>query len=114
VGQYIAKAVRCFAFGIPEPLVDGVSGRVLRRLFGVEEVGEPARDRRVWELARAMVGRSTAKYVNWALLDLASDVCKPKRPRCWQCPVARDCAWAAEHYWPSVGPWRPQGSGRQA
>jgi adenine-specific DNA glycosylase len=82
-------------------LVDGVSGRVFRRLFGHPEQGEPARDPRIWELARAVVGRSRAKDVNWAVLDLGAAVCKPKRPRCGECPLARGCAWALKNYWPS-------------
>lgn len=97
VGEYVARAVRCFAFRRPEPLVDSVSGRVLRRIFGLPEVGEPGRDAAVWEVARAVAGSVKAAEVNWALLDLAAAVCKPRRPRCWNCPVAGHCAWARRH-----------------
>jgi A/G-specific adenine glycosylase len=82
--------------------VDGVSGRVFRRLFGIPEQGEPARDPHIWDLARAVVGRSRAKDVNWAVLDLGAAVCKPKRPRCRECPLSEGCAWALQNYWPAA------------
>ncbi len=100
VARYIARAVRCFAFREPEPLVDGVSGRVFRRFFGLPEVGEPARDPHLWELAKAAVRRPYHRQVNWATLDLGAAICKPKKPRCWECPVADSCAWAAANYHP--------------
>ncbi len=98
VGEYVARAVRCFAFRRPEPLVDSVSGRVLRRVFGLPETGEPGRDAVVWGLARAVVGRAKAAAVNWAVLDLGAAVCKPRRPRCAVCPLAGHCAWARTNY----------------
>lgn len=100
VGEYMARAVRCFAFEEAEPLVDSVSGRVFRRFFGLSDHGEPGRDPAVWKLARAVAGKSDTKEINWAILDFAATVCKPKKPHCWECPLVRHCRWAAENYWP--------------
>jgi A/G-specific adenine glycosylase len=94
VGDYVARAVRCFAFGKPEALVDSVSGRLLRRVFGLPDVGEPGRDPRLQRLAASLVGKARPREVSWAVLDLASAVCKPKRPRCWECPLVQHCSWA--------------------
>ena len=33
---------------------------------------------------------------NWAVLDLASEVCLPARPRCDVCPLIERCAYASE------------------
>jgi A/G-specific adenine glycosylase len=92
VGEYVARAVACFALGDSVPLVDGVSGRVYRRYFGVAGEGEPARDPRLWELAGRVVGRH-ARKVNWAVLDLGATVCKARRPDCPTCPARGSCAW---------------------
>lgn len=97
VGEYVARAVRSFAFRTGDALVDSVSGRVLRRVFGLPHEGEPARDPALWVLARAVVGRARAAHVNWAILDLGAALCKPKRPRCPECPLAGHCAWARQN-----------------
>jgi A/G-specific adenine glycosylase len=91
VGEYVAKAVRVFSFGESDGLVDNVSGRVLRRFFGLAEEGEPARDPKIWELARGIASHGLPREVSWATLDLAASVCLPRRPRCGCCPLVRKC-----------------------
>lgn len=93
VGDYVADAVRCFAYGDAVALLDTNTVRVAGRFFGFQV--NPESRRRVW--ARQAVGRlvdsSSPRESNWALLDLAATVCGASSPLHEQCPVADHCAW---------------------
>ena len=87
VGDYIASAVLCFAFGRSSVLMDTNTVRIARRLLGGS--GQPN-----WRLRLALhelAGRKGAD-VQWnhALLDLGALVCTARAPKCEVCPV-RDC-----------------------
>ncbi|GEM_PF-2880685 len=94
VGHYVASAVRCFGFGIPEVIVDSNTIRLAARISG--EVLDTSRHRS--QKVRAMVARLSEDFNplepddNYALLDLAAKICLPRIPQCADCPVRRRCA----------------------
>jgi len=97
VNQYIAGAVRCFAWNLPEPLIDTNIMRVMGRLFGLEVKDSFRRNRCFWELIASLVDPFEPRSYNYALLDLAQEVCrKTKPPECRRCPVRRWCAIAKQ------------------
>jgi A/G-specific adenine glycosylase len=55
VNDYIANAVRCFTWDLPEPIVDTNTVRVVGRLFGLEIKDSSRRNRRFRELITALV-----------------------------------------------------------
>jgi A/G-specific adenine glycosylase len=93
VGRYAANATLVVAFGKRAPLVDGVSARVYRRYFGLDAELLPSEDQELW---RKVEEASPARMRdwNWAVLDLAAEVCLPARPRCPGCPLAARCLFA--------------------
>jgi A/G-specific adenine glycosylase len=92
VSEYIASAVRCFAWGQPEPLIDTNTVRVIGRLFGLETRDSSRRNRRFRELISLLVDPCSPQAYNYALLDLADQVCTKKRPPdCAVCPVQSHC-----------------------
>lgn len=92
VGRYTAAAVRCFAFGLSEPLVDIGIGRVLRRALGLDDSGRRINeDQALWRMATRLLGRRNARSHNLALLAVANDFCKAK-PKCSGCPLNGVCA----------------------
>lgn len=94
VSEYIAGAVRCFAWGRPEPLIDTNTVRVVGRLFGLQIKDSSRRNRRFRELITALVDPDEPRAYNYALLDLADQVCTKKRPpECAMCPVQRLCVY---------------------
>ena len=95
VGGYTAAAVACFAFGIPEVVVDTNVRRVLARTLEAREYPAPALTRAERELAaHAMPAeRHTANAWNVAVMELGALVCVARGPRCEACPVADLCAW---------------------
>jgi A/G-specific adenine glycosylase len=91
VSDYIASAVRCFAWNLPEALVDTNAVRIAGRLFGLEVKDSSRRNRRFREIIREMVDPVRPREYNYALLDLANQVCEKKKPRCVECPVFGYC-----------------------
>jgi len=89
VGPYTAGAVASLAFGRPEPAVDGNVRRVLSRQLDVEKPSAALLDREVRLLLAA--AEAPPGEVNQALMDLGGEVCKPRNPRCDQCPISSSC-----------------------
>jgi len=89
VGPYTAGAIASLAFGRPEPAVDGNVRRVMSRLLDLASPSAARLDREV----RGLLSEAEAPpgEVNQALMDLGGELCKPRIPRCEQCPVADAC-----------------------
>ncbi len=92
VGRYTARAVLTFAFGQRYGLFDPNIARVLKRAFGTKSLkNRPHTDPSMWKAVMRLLPQRKVKEFNWALLDLAVLVCKPRNPRCGECPVAQRC-----------------------
>ena len=89
IGDYIASAVLCFAFGQPAALVDTNTARIMRRITG-------DRDDPVWKLRLRSYELSLPdgpdSIWNYSLLDLGAAVCKSSGPACEVCPIVGHCA----------------------
>ena len=90
VGDYIASAVQCFAFGRPSVLMDTNTSRIARRVLG--EGSNPP----LWNLRlhlHELAGEEGANAQwNQALLDLGALVCRARSPSCGECPVRTHCS----------------------
>lgn len=95
VGDYTAAAVACFAFGIPEPVLDTNVRRVLARAVCGAAQAPASPTRAEVELARAALPADPAEANTWnvAVMELGALVCSARAPRCSGCPVADLCAW---------------------
>ena len=94
IGTYTARAVACFGYGQPQPVVDTNVRRVVARLLhGRAEAGTArATDLAdVLELTPAEPARATRFSV--AAMELGALVCVARSPRCGVCPVRDRCAW---------------------
>jgi A/G-specific adenine glycosylase len=89
IGDYTARAVQAFAFGLDAAPVDTNVGRVLARAVRGEVTGRAALQR----LAQALVPEGRGHPWNQALMDLGARVCTARSPRCPGCPLERTCAW---------------------
>jgi A/G-specific adenine glycosylase len=93
IGHYIASAVRCFAFGEADAIVDSNVVRVYGRVFDLLITDGLRRDRDFHKLAQSLVDPNHPREFNLALLDLADAVCTPRSPKCEQCPLLKHCAY---------------------
>jgi A/G-specific adenine glycosylase len=94
VGRYTAHAVLCFAFGSPRPLVDEVVARVYRRFFGMTANGPAYADLELWDFVSSVVPNRGSREFAYAVLDLAAAICTVRNPKCFECPLTSQCAWA--------------------
>lgn len=88
IGEYVARAVRSFAFKRPAVILDTNTIRIVGRVRAraKPEVWQTRLD--LYELA----GRAGADAAfNYALLDLGALICRPKDPGCGECPVRDLC-----------------------
>ena len=95
VGPYTARAVACFALGLPVAPVDTNVARVLARsLAGTDpaELTPAARQRLADQALPPPAG--TAWAWSSALMDVGALHCRP-RPRCQGCPLEPTCRWRA-------------------
>ncbi|MDP0491568.1 MAG: A/G-specific adenine glycosylase [Verrucomicrobiota bacterium JB023] len=92
IGAYTAGAVASFAFDAPAPIVDGNIARVLSRLFDFQEQVDDAHGRRMlWTWAGELVDPKSSRNFNSALMELGQFICRPKKPDCFSCPLAKFC-----------------------
>ncbi len=93
VGRYTAGAIASIAYDLPAPILEANTVRLLARLGAIE--GDPAStpvQRRLWQLAEALVPRRRCGEFNQALMEVGSLVCTPREPRCDVCPLREQCA----------------------
>jgi A/G-specific adenine glycosylase len=107
IGTYTARAVACFGYGQPQPVVDTNVRRVVARLLhGRAEAGN-ARAADLTDIASLTppdAGRAARFSV--AAMELGALVCVAGTPRCGACPVRDRCAWRLAGWPPHEGPPR--------
>lgn len=87
VGAYTSAAIAAIAFGQKTAAVDTNVERVMARLYGIEQPSLSEIERLVLEM---MPANSPGDFVQ-AMMDLGATICRPRNPRCGQCPLATDC-----------------------
>lgn len=91
VGKYTAAAVSSICFNGKMPAVDGNFYRVLSRIFADDFDTSGSKAFGYFsELAHLVLPDNVGDF-NQAMMDLGSEICKPKNPLCPQCPVHEDC-----------------------
>ena len=93
VGNYIANAVLCHAYGHKVPTVDANFARVIKRVFSLEAKEPLQKDRNIWSFAQRMLihAGDNFRLINLAIIDLASIICTPRDPKCPECPLNMIC-----------------------
>ena len=106
IGDYTARAVAAFAFGLRHPVVDTNVRRVVARAILGQGEAAPASTRRDLSAMEALLpdDESAAKVFNAGMMELGALVCTARAPRCGDCPLAGSCAWRAAGYPEYDGP----------
>ncbi len=94
VGQYIANAALLLCHDERHPLLDTNMARLLERYFGSRKLADIRDDPYLQELAYRLVRCGEPKAVNWAVLDYAAMVCRPRNPECQDCQARGRCEYA--------------------
>ncbi len=106
IGDYTARAVAAFAFGMRHPVVDTNVRRVIARaVLGQAEAGPPSTRRDLAAMEELLPrDEKDARLFNAAMMELGAIVCTARAPRCGQCPIAASCRWRADGYPAYDGP----------
>lgn len=91
IGKYTAAAVSSICFNGKMPAVDGNFYRVLSRIFADNfDISNSRAFNYFSELSTLIMPENVGDF-NQAMMDLGSEICKPKNPLCGECPVNDDC-----------------------
>ncbi len=93
VGPYIASAVRCFAWGIPEVIADTNTVRITGRVCGIGVSDNSRRNKKFHSLMKDLLDREHPREFNYAMLDLGALICMPRIPLCEICSINHLCAY---------------------
>jgi len=99
LGRNTYNAVLLFGFNEKRPLMDGVIGRVLGRVFGKTWKGKAVTDVNAWKLSEELIKNASveeAKTFYYGVLDVGRKVCKRSSPTCTTCPLKDFCRQAVE------------------
>lgn len=91
IGKYTAAAVSSICFGGKMPAVDGNFYRVLSRIFADNFDISNSKAFNYFSQLSTMIMPENVGDFNQAMMDLGSEICKPKNPLCRECPVNDDC-----------------------
>lgn len=91
IGKYTAAAVSSICFDGKMPAVDGNFYRVLSRIFADNfDISNSRAFNYFSELSNLIMPENVGDF-NQAMMDLGSEICKPKNPLCGECPINDDC-----------------------
>lgn len=96
VGEYTANAVLCFGFGMKLPIIDSNVSRLVSRYFYGMEDKFKAEIKESWETMEKLLPDERYLEFNYALLDFASLVCKPKGAKHDLCPLRDTCSYVKQ------------------
>jgi A/G-specific adenine glycosylase len=93
ISDYIASAIRCFAFDYCDPLLDTNTTRILGRVFNVIVTDSARRSQHFYRLYEKVGTSKNPREFAFAMIDLGALVCLPKKPLCKVCPVRGMCIY---------------------
>lgn len=99
VGDYTARAVAVFHYGLRHPVVDTNVRRVVARwIHQRADQGGAKRSDLADVEALLPAEPSEAALVSAALMELGALVCSSRNPNCAACPLRAQCAWRLAGY----------------
>ena len=93
VGDYISSAVRSFALGFHDPILDTNTVRILGRLNGIQTNDSSRRNKKFKIMYNSLCDGNSSREFNFGMLDLAALLCTPSKPSCEICPVKYLCKY---------------------
>jgi A/G-specific adenine glycosylase len=97
IGRYTAGAILSIAMDQRLPILEGNTIRLYSRLFALRtDPRLPINQKKLWEFAESILPEKRVGDFNQALMELGSEICKPKEPTCPQCPLMAICPTFAQ------------------
>ena len=87
VGKSTAGAILSIAFSKPYPILDANVKKVISRIF-FKKIFE---EKIFWNLSEDLLDKKNIFNFQQGVMDLGSQLCLPKNPKCNLCPVSSNC-----------------------
>jgi len=92
IGRYTAGAILSIGRDQRLPILEANTIRLFSRLLAYLDDPRTATGQRIlWQFAEHILPSRETGNFNQALMELGSEICTPKQPRCDACPVASLC-----------------------
>ncbi len=90
IGIYTSAAIAAIAFQEIVTVVDANVERVISRVFAIEK---PLREtkKEVYSFAERLTSKRRPGDYAQGMMDLGATICKPRKPRCLECPIQKMC-----------------------
>lgn len=104
IGRYTAGAILSIGLGQRLPILEANTIRVFSRLTAYQGATETtAGQKYLWQVAEELLPAEEVGAFNQALMELGSEICKPRSPHCETCPVSNLCP-TFQHGWQEIIP----------
>ena len=98
VGDYTASAIASICFNEPTATVDGNVFRFLSRQFGIyTPINSTVGFKEFKSLAQLLLDKGNPGNHNQAIMEFGALICKPKNPKCHECPFSESCYGKNNH-----------------
>lgn len=92
IGRYTAGAILSISLDQKLPILEGNTIRLYARLLEMKSDPRSSANQKVlWEFAESILPSKRPGDFNQALMELGSEICKPKTWRCEACPIQKIC-----------------------
>ncbi len=92
IGRYTAGAILSIALDQRQPILEGNTIRVFARLMTMASDPRTTQNQKaLWEFSESLLPRKRVGDLNQSLMELGSEICHPKRPKCLLCPISDHC-----------------------
>ena len=87
IGRSTAGAILSIAFNKPYPILDANVKKVISRIFFKKDFDEKS----FWKLSEDILDTKNIFNFQQGVMDLGSQLCSPKNPKCNLCPINTNC-----------------------
>lgn len=91
MGDYIASAILCFGFNLPEPILDTNTVRIIGRIFGLKVSDSSRRNKKFEKIMNRLVRQGEPRNFSLSMIDFGAKVCTSRKPNCDSCPLKGIC-----------------------
>ena len=90
IGEYTSKAITAIVFNKKVIPLDGNVERILKRVFYLNKKVEISKEYLNKKIYFFGSSNRASDYAQ-AIMEIGALVCKPKNPKCYKCPVSKNC-----------------------
>lgn len=92
IGRYTAGAILSIGCDARQPILEANTVRLFSRLLAYrDDPTKPAGQKLLWAAAEQLLPMRNCGAFNQALMDVGSQICQPRTPRCSECPLVDLC-----------------------